>query len=151
MKNVGRIFSIIGGAIALVTGFGLIICGVCFLLINIPEVKELFLKGVQFVQDKSSVPFMDYVDYMIAASTISAIFEFVFAAVCFVGGGLSLSCHKSKSYVATIVLNVIGCFNTFAILGSIFGIIFDNKKEYSLIKTKKAEPYGSAFKVQKAL
>ena len=129
MKYVGRIFSIIGGVIALLTGFGLIVCGVCFLLINVPEVKEIFLKGIQFAQDKSSVPLMDYVDYMIAASTISAIFQFLFAAVCFVGGGLSLACHKNKSYVATIVLNAIGCFNTFAILGAIFGIIFDRKAE----------------------
>ena len=129
MKTVGRIFSIIGGVLGLMTGFGLVICGVCLLLINVPEVKDLFLKAIQYAQDQSSVPLMEYVDYMIAGSTISAIFQFVFAAICFVGAGLSLSCHKKKSYIATIVLNVIGCFNTFAVLGAIFGIIFDNKKE----------------------
>ena len=129
MKNVGRIFSIIGGVIGIVTGFGLVICGVCFLLINIPEVKDAVLRGIQFAQDQSNVPFMDYVDFMIAGAVISAVFEFVFAAICFVGGGLSLTCHKNKSYVATIVLNALGCFNTFAVLGAIFGLIFDKKSE----------------------
>ena len=129
MKNVGRIFSIIGGVLGIVTGFGLVICGVCFLLINIPEVKEVFLRGIQFAQDQSNVPLMDYVDFMIAGAVVSAIFEFVFAAICFVGGGLSLVCHKNKNYIATIVLNVLACFNTFAVLGAIFGLIFDKKSE----------------------
>ena len=129
MKNVGRIFSIIGGVLGIVTGFGLVICGVCFLLINIPEVKEVFLRGIQFAQDQSNVPLMDYVDFMIAGAVVSAIFEFVFAAICFVGGGLSLACHKKKNYIATIVLNALACFNTFAVLGAIFGLIFDKKSE----------------------
>ena len=129
MKNVGRIFSIIGGVLGILAGFGLVISGVCFLLINIPEVKDVFLRGVQFIQDKSNVPFMDYVDFMIAGAVISAIFEFVFAAICFVGAGLSFACHKNKSYIPSIVLNAIGCFNTFAVLGAIFGIIFDKKQD----------------------
>ena len=129
MKYVGRIFSIIGGVIGILAGLALVGCGVCFLLINVPEVKDLFLKGIQFAQDKSNVPLMDYVDYMIAGAVVSAVFEFIYAAICFVGAGLSLSCHKNKSYIATIVLNVIGCFNTFAILGAIFGTIFDRKSE----------------------
>ena len=129
MKYVGRIFSIIGGVVGILVGLALVGCGVCFLLINVPEIKELFLKGIQFAQDKSNVPLMDYVDYMIAGAVVSAVFEFIYAAICFVGAGLSLSCHKNKSYIATIVLNVIGCFNTFAILGAIFGTIFDRKTE----------------------
>ena len=129
MKYVGRIFSIIGGVIGILVGLGLIGCGVCFLLINVPEVKSLFLDAIQFAQDKTDLPLMKYVDAMIAGAVVSAVFEFIYAAICFVGAGLSLSCHKSKSYIATIVLNVIGCFNTFAILGAIFGTIFDRQKE----------------------
>ena len=129
MKYVGRIFSIIGGVVGILTGLALVGCGVCFLLINIPEVKSLFLDAIQFAQDQSSVPLMKYVDAMIAGAIVSAIFEFIYAAICFVGAGLSLACHKNKSYIATIVLNVIGCFNTFAILGAIFGTIFDRQKE----------------------
>ena len=127
MKNVGRVFSIIGGVFGILTGFGLVICGVCFLLINIPEVKEAFLNGITFIEEQSSIPFTEYVDFMIASATVAAIFQFVYAALCFVGAGLSLSCHKSKSYIGTIVLNVLACFNTFAILGAIFGAIFDKK------------------------
>ena len=129
MKFVGRIFSIIGGVLGILAGLGLIGAGVCLLLINVPEVKDLFLKGIQFAEDKINFPLTDYVDLMIAGSIISAIIEFIYAAVCFTGAGLSFSCHKNKSYIATIVLNVIGCFNTFAILGAIFGAIFDKKSE----------------------
>ena len=129
MKNVGRIFSIIGGVLGILTGFGLVICGVCFLLINIPEVKDVFLRAMQFAQDKTNIPFTEYVDLMMAGAVVSAVFEFVYAALCFVGAGLSLSCHKSKSYIASIVLNALACFNTFAILGAIFGAIFDKKSE----------------------
>ena len=129
MKFVGRIFSIIGGVIGILVGLGLIGAGVCLLLINVPEVKDLFLKGIQFAEDKTNIPLTDYVDLMIAGSIISAIVEFIYAAICFTGAGLSFSCHKNKAYIATIVLNVIGCFNTFAILGAIFGAIFDKKSE----------------------
>ena len=129
MKFVGRIFSIIGGVLGILAGLGLIGCGVCLLLINVPEVKNLFLDAIQFVEDKSNVPLTNYVDLMIAGSIVSAIFQFLFAALCFVGAGLSLSCHKSKNYIATIVINVIAYFETFAILGAIFGAIFDKKQE----------------------
>lgn len=129
MKFVGRIFSIIGGVLGILAGLGLIGTGVCLLLINIPEVKDLFLDIIQFAEDKTSVPFSNYVDLMITGSIICAIVEFIYAAICFTGAGLSLSCHKNKAYIATIVLNVIGCFNTFAILGAIFGVIFDKKNE----------------------
>ena len=129
MKFVGRIFSIIGGVIGILVGLALIGAGVCLLLINVPEVKSLFLDAIQFVENKTDIPFTNYVDLMIAGSIISAIIEFIYAAVCFTGAGLSFSCHKNKSYIATIVLNVIGCFNTFAILGAIFGTIFDRKSE----------------------
>ena len=129
MKYVGRIFSIIGGVIGILAGLALVGCGVCFLLINVPEIKSLFLDAIQFAQDQTSIPLMKYTDAMIAGAVVSAVFEFIYAAICFVGAGLSLSCHKNKSYIATIVLNVIGCFNTFAILGAIFGTIFDRKSE----------------------
>ena len=129
MKFVGRIFSIIGGVIGILAGLGLIGCGVCLLLINVPEIKSLFLDAIQFAQDKTSIPLMKYTDAMIAGAVVSAVFEFIYAAICFVGAGLSFACHKNKSYIATIVLNVIGCFNTFAILGAIFGAIFDKKSE----------------------
>lgn len=129
MKFVGRIFSIIGGVIGILAGLGLIGCGVCLLLINVPEIKNLFLDAIQFAQDKTSIPLMKYTDAMIAGAVVSAVFEFIYAAICFVGAGLSFACHKNKSYIATIVLNVIGCFNTFAILGAIFGAIFDKKSE----------------------
>lgn len=129
MKYVGRIFSIIGGVIGILAGLALVGCGVCFLLINVPEIKSLFLDAIQFAQDQTSIPLMKYTDAMIAGAVVSAVFEFIYAAICFVGAGLSLSCHKNKSYIATIVLNVIGCFNTFAILGAIFGAIFDRKSE----------------------
>ena len=129
MKFVGRIFSIIGGVIGILTGLALIGTGVCLLLINVPEVKDVFLKLMQLAQDKSNIPFTDYLDLMIAGSIISAIIEFLYAALCFTGAGLSFSCHKNKSYIATIVINVIACFNTFAILGAIFGAIFDKKSE----------------------
>lgn len=129
MKFVGRIFSIIGGVLGILAGLGLIGAGVCLLLINVPEVKDLFLKAIQLAEDKSNIPFTDYVDLMIAGSIVSAIIEFLYAALCFTGAGLSFSCHKSKSYIATIVINVIACFNTFAILGAIFGAIFDKKTE----------------------
>ena len=68
MKNVGRIFSIIGGVLGILTGFGLVFCGVCFLLLNVPEVKGIFLDLIQLAQDKTSVPFTDYVDYMMAGA-----------------------------------------------------------------------------------
>ena len=129
MKFVGRIFSIIGGVLGILAGLGLIGAGVCLLLINVPEVKDLFLKAIQFAEDKSNLPLTDYVDLMIAGSIVSAIIEFLYAALCFTGAGLSFSCHKNKSYIATIVINVIACFNTFAILGAIFGAIFDKKSE----------------------
>lgn len=129
MKTVGRIFSIIGGVIGILTGLGLIGFGVCLLLINVPEIKDLFLDAIQFAEDQASIPLMKYADAMIAGAVVSAIFEFIYAAICFIGAGLSLACHKNKSYIATIILNVIGCFNTFAILGAIFGIIFDKKSE----------------------
>ena len=129
MKTVGRIFSIIGGVIGILTGLGLIGFGVCLLLINVPEIKDLFLDAIQFAEDQTSLPLMKYTDAMIAGAVVSAIFEFIYAAICFIGAGLSLACHKNKSYIATIILNVIGCFNTFAILGAIFGIIFDKKSE----------------------
>ena len=129
MKFVGRIFSIIGGVIGILAGLGLIGFGVCLLLINVPEIKDLFLDAIQFAQDKTSIPLMKYTDAMIAGAVVSAVFEFIYAAICFVGAGLSFACHKNKSYIATIVLNVIGCFNTFAILGAIFGAIFDKKSE----------------------
>ena len=129
MKYVGRIFSIIGGVIGILAGLALVGCGVCFLLINVPEIKSLFLDAIQFAQDQTSIPLMKYTDAMIAGAVVSAVFEFIYAAICFTGAGLSLSCHKNKSYIATIVLNVIGCFNTFAILGAIFGVIFDKKNE----------------------
>ena len=129
MKFVGRIFSIIGGVLGILTGLALIGAGVCLLLINVPEVKDLFLKGIELAEDKTNIPFTDYVDLMIASSIVSAIFEFLYAALCFTGAGLSLSCHKSKAYIGTIVINVIACFNTFAILGAIFGAIFDKKSE----------------------
>ena len=129
MKYVGRIFSIIGGVIGILAGLALVGCGVCFLLINVPEIKSLFLDAIQFAQDQTSIPLMKYTDAMIAGAVVSAVFEFIYAAICFVGAGLSLSCHKNKSYIAAIVLNVIGCFNTFAILGAIFGTIFDRKSE----------------------
>lgn len=129
MKYVGRIFSIIGGVRGILMGLCLIGFGVCLLLINVPEIKSLFLDAIQFAQDQTSIPLMKYTDAMIAGAIVSAVFEFIYAAICFIGAGLSLVCHKNKSYVATIVLNAIGCFNTFAILGAIFGTIFDRQKE----------------------
>ncbi len=129
MKFVGRIFSIIGGVLGILTGLALIGAGVCLLLINVPEVKSLFLDAIAFAEDKTNLPLSNYVDLMIAGSIVSAIFEFLYAALCFTGAGLSLSCHKSKAYIGTIVINVIACFNTFAILGAIFGAIFDKKSE----------------------
>ena len=129
MKNVGRIFSIIGGVLGILTGFGLVVCGVFFLLVNIPEVKNILLDLLQKAADHTSIPFMDYADAFIAGAVVSAIFKFIYAALCFVGAGLSLSCHKNKSYIASIVLNALACFNTFAVLGAIFGAIFDKKAE----------------------
>ena len=129
MKFVGRIFSIIGGVLGILSGLALIGAGVCLLLINVPEVKSLFLDAIAFAEDKTNLPLSNYVDLMIAGSIVSAIFEFLYAALCFTGAGLSLSCHKSKAYIGTIVINVIACFNTFAILGAIFGAIFDKKSE----------------------
>ena len=96
MKYVGRIFSIIGGVIGILVGLALVGCGVCFLLINVPEIKSLFLDAIQFAQDKTSIPLMKYTDAMIAGAVVSAVFEFIYAAICFVGAGLSLSCHKNK-------------------------------------------------------
>ena len=129
MKFVGRIFSIIGGVLGILSGLALIGAGVCLLLINVPEVKSLFLDAIAFAEDKTNLPLSNYVDLMIAGSIVSAIFQFLYAALCFTGAGLSLSCHKSKAYIGTIVINVIACFNTFAILGAIFGAIFDKKSE----------------------
>ena len=129
MKNVGRIFSIIGGVVGIVTGFSLVVCGVCFLLLNVPEVKNAFLDAIQMLQDKTNVPFMNYVDLMMASVIVSAVFLFIYAALSFVGAGLSFACHKNKTYIPSIVLNVLACFNTFAILGAIFGCIFDKKAE----------------------
>ena len=129
MKNVGRIFSIIGGVLAILSGVGLIGYGVCLLMLNVPEVKNVFLDIMQFVQDKTSLPFLKYADLMILGSTVSAIIQFVVAALCFVAGGLSLTCHKSKAYVATIIVGALAYWQVFVILGAIFGLIFDKKQE----------------------
>lgn len=129
MKNVGRIFSIIGGVLAILTGLGLIGYGVSLLLLNVPEVQSIFLEVMEKLAKLTHLPFMKFADVAIAGSVVNAIVQFVFAAISFVAAGLSFSCHNTKAYIPTIVLGVIAYFQLFAILGAIFGIIFDKKKE----------------------
>ena len=129
MKNVGRIFSIIGGVLAILCGVGLIGYGVSLLLLNLPEVKDIFLEAMQKLAEITHLPFVKFAELAMASAVVNAIIQFVFAVISFVAGGLSLACHKNKAYVATIVLGALAYFQVFVVLGAIFGLIFDKKKE----------------------
>ena len=128
MKKVSQIFSIIGGVLAILCGVGLVLSSVLMLLLNVPEIKDIFMDTMQKAADASNLPLMDYANYILAGATASAIINFVFAVFCFVAAFFSFSCHKKKSYVPTIVFGVLAYCQLFVILGAIFGLIFDKKE-----------------------
>ena len=129
MKKVGQIFSLIGGILGILSGVGLVVTGVLTLLLNVPEIKDIFLESMQKLADLTKLPLMDYANYMIAGATVSAIINLIIAVLCFIAAGLSFVCHKKKTYIPTIVLGALAYFQIFIILGAIFGCIFDKKEE----------------------
>ena len=129
MKKVGQIFSIVGGVLAIVCGVGVVVSAILMLLLNIPSVQDAFMELMQKIADASSLPIMDYANYVVAGATISAIINLCFGILCFVAAAFSFICHKKKCYIVTLVFAALAYFQIFAILGAIFGIIFDNKKE----------------------
>ncbi len=129
MKKVGQIFSVIGGVFAILAGVGVVISAILMLLLNIPNVKDAFMELMQKIAEASSLPIMDYANYVVAGATVSAIINLCFGILCFLAAGFSFVCHKKKNYIATIVISALAYFQIFAVLGAIFGLIFDNKKE----------------------
>ena len=129
MKKVGQIFSLIGGILGILTGVGIVISSIVMFCLNVPEIKDAFLEGMQKLSDLTKLQFIDYANLMISGATVSAIINLIFAVICFVAAGLSFVCHKNKSYIPTIVLGVLAYCQVFIILGAIFGIIFDKKQE----------------------
>ena len=129
MKNVGRIFSIIGGVLAILSGVSLLVSGIIMLLLNVPEIKDSFLNIMQEAASHTSFPVMKVAEYILAGATVSAIINFIAALFAVLAGIFSFNCHKNKSYIITIVFAALAYFQIFVILGSIFGLIFDNKKE----------------------
>ena len=129
MKVVGRVFSIIGGVFAILFGIGLVLGSVLILLLNVPEIKDYFMEAMQYLTDQTSLPFTHYADLIIEGSTFAAIINLIAAALSFIAAGFSLSCHKKKTYIASIVFGALAYFQFFVVLGAIFGVIFDKKTE----------------------
>lgn len=129
MKTAGRVISIVGGAFALTFALGLIVGSVLLFMINVPEIKESFLNLLNDLTEKTSVPFNDLADFIIAGSIFSGILNLVFAVFTVLAGIFSLLCHKNKSYPLTIVFGAIAYFQFLVVLGAIFGLIFDKKVE----------------------
>ena len=129
MKNVGRIFSIIGGVLALVFSVSLIFSGVFMILMQFDFIKSLYMEFLQMLTDLTSLPFINYSDFLLKGTLVRGILRLVFSIVCVIACIFSFTCHKNKTYIATIVLGTIAYFQFFVVLGAIFGLIFDRKKE----------------------
>lgn len=125
MKVVGKIFSIIGGILGILSGICFLIYGIALMLLAIPEVKDIFTQAMDQVSGMMPAYVVQYMDYLIAGAMVSGIVLIVLSIFAFIAGGLSLKCHNKKNYVPTIVLNVLAGFQVLAILGAIFGLIFD--------------------------